>query len=343
MTPPKNILIVRTDRIGDVVLSLPLASIIKNKYPNSKITFLVSEYTKALAENSDSIDEVIPLISSGKGSDFYKNVLLIENKFDACVVAFPTFKIALILFLSNIKVRIGTGYRWYSFLFNKKIYDHRKYGEKHELEFNVRLLKHLGIDENINEENVSFKLHSDNYSRQKVEDTLAQLNISSNSKIVIIHPGSGGSAVDLPFNKLKPLVERMAHELSCEILITGGLNEMQLCESLIINSKTKSLAGKFNLAELIAVIEKSHLLIANSTGPIHIGAALGKKIIGFYPKIKACSPKRWGPFTKNKIIFTPAIDCDNCTKEQCKKLNCMDSINIDKVFDSAKKFLTDGV
>jgi len=340
MTPPRNILIVRTDRIGDVVLTLPLASIIKKHFPSAKITFLLRDYTKTLAENNSCIDEVITLkVENGKPK-LFGNLRLLKNKFDVCIVAFPTFTIAVILFLSNIKTRIGTGYRWYSFLFNKKFFDHRKFGERHELEYNVRLLKHIGIEENIDEANVSFNIHPAEKSIQKIKDELNRLELDPTKKIIIMHPGSGGSAIDLPISKMKNLVERMAHELDCEILITGNANEKELCESLIVNRHTKSVAGKFNLGELIAFIDKSVLLIANSTGPIHIGAALGKNIIGFYPKIAACSSKRWGPYTTKKIIFSPTIDCKNCSRAQCEKLNCMDSIDINEVFNSVKIVLS---
>jgi heptosyltransferase III len=342
MIEPKNILIVRTDRIGDVVLSLPLATIIKKHFPNSKVAFLLREYTKPLAKDYSDIDEVIVLNAGSGKLKVFENLPQLKNKFDVCIVAFPTFKIALILFLSRIKTRIGTGYRWYSFLFNKKIYEHRKFGERHELEYNVMLLKHLGIDENISEENVSFKLHPGDKSRQFIKSELENLGIDLHKKIIIIHPGSGGSAIDLPFDKMKSLIELMAHELDCEILITGSSSEKELCDSLIVNEKTKSLAGKFDLDGLMALIERSVLLIANSTGPIHIAAALGRYVIGFYPKIAACSPKRWGPYTKRKIIFSPALSCGNCTREQCEKLNCMETIDVNEVFSAVKNALENG-
>ena len=339
MNPPNNILIVRTDRIGDVVLSLPLASIIKKHFPASKVSFLVCEYTKSLVENNLSVDEVLTLKTDGLKTKIFENVKQLKNKFDACVVAFPTFRIALILYLAGIKIRIGTGYRWYSFLFNYRSYDHRKFGERHELEYNVRLLKHIGINETVSEENVSFNLHPGEKSEQKIISELKDLGIDTGEKIVIIHPGSGGSAVDLPFEKMKNLIEMTARELDCRILITGNQNEMKLCDSLVVNMNTKNLAGRFNLGELTALIDKSVLLIANSTGPIHIAAALGKFVIGFYPTIAACSPKRWGPYTNKKIIFTPELDCKNCTRKQCENLNCMNTIDIQKVFQSIKKIL----
>ena len=337
MIPPKNIF--RTDRIGDVVLTLPTASIIKKHYPECKVTFLVKEYTKDLVSNNPNVDDIIVLKEENGKLNVGENINALKNKFDVCVVVYPTFPIARLLFQSNIKTRIGTGYRWYSFLFNKKVYDHRKYGERHELEYNLRLLSHIGITETVNEKSVQFNLHPDEKSIQIVDQKLSELNINNSKQIVIIHPGSGGSAVDLPVLKMKLIVERMARELDCEIIITGSDKEKELCDSFIVNEKTKNIAGHFDLGGLTALIDKSVLLIANSTGPIHIAAALGKYVVGFYPKFPAASQKRWGPYTDKKKIFEPELKCENCTRKQCEKLNCMDSININNVFDSIKNIL----
>ncbi|MHB8930855.1 MAG: glycosyltransferase family 9 protein [Melioribacteraceae bacterium] len=338
MNPPKNILIIRTDRIGDVILSLPMASLIKKHFPECKVTFLLREYTKPLALNNPYIDEVITLAEENGKPSISKNISLLRNKFDACVVAYPTYPVALILFLSNIRERIGTGYRWYSFFFNKKIYDHRKFGERHELEYNVRLLQQVGIDETVNEENVSFGISSSKESMGKIKNYLVSMGVDFSKKIIIVHPGSGKSAVDLPVEKMRAIVKSLSQE-TIEILITGSSSEKELCQSLVVNSSTKNLAGIFNLGELTALIDQANLMIANSTGPIHIAAALGKHVIGFYPKFTAASPKRWGPYTLKKKIFLPTIDCNNCTRKQCEKLNCMDSISTDEVINAVKNIL----
>jgi ADP-heptose:LPS heptosyltransferase len=72
---------------------------------------------------------------------------------------------------------------------------------------------------------------------------------------------------------------------------------------------------------------------------MHIAAALGVHVIGFFPKILSCSQKRWGPYTEKKTIYVPSIDCSDCTRKQCEKLNCMNSIDIGKVFDETKTVL----
>lgn len=340
MIEPKNLLVVRTDRIGDVVLSLPLAEIIKRHFPNCKITYLLREYTKSLAYNHPFIDDIL-LLKEGNNKiiirDNFKE--LKKYNFDACLIVYPTFQTALIMFLSRIKHRIGTGYRWYSFLFNNKIFEHRKYAEKHELEYNVNLLKAFGIEEKVEPKSVNFYLNVLPDSELKVSKLLNENGIEAKQPIIIIHPGSGGSAVDLPLKSFRELVELFSAKHDVSIIITGIYSEKQLCEQLVINNKIKNFAGKLSLSEMTALINKSAIFISNSTGPIHIAAALGKPTIGFYPKILSCSAMRWGPYSEKTKIFTPEIACTNCTREQCERLNCMSSIKMHKVFSEVQNLL----
>ena len=332
MIEPKNLLIVRTDRIGDVVLSLPLAKIIKKHFPECKITFLVRKYTKSLVENHPYIDNVIILKQKDGKIPVGDNIKILSYYgFDSCIVVYPTYVISLITYLSHIKNRIGTGYRWYSFLFNQKVYTHRKYAEKHELEFNVDLLQKFGIEEKIDYNNIDFDLYIDKKSETKVNEILKNNKIVKNKPVIIIHPGSGGSAIDLPIHKFDELIKMISAKFDVQMILTGSEDEKELCEELNSGEKVTNFSGELNLSELIAVINKSDIFISNSTGPIHIAAALGKYTIGFYPKILACSAKRWGPYSEKSAVFKPNIDCKNCTREQCEKLDCMSSINLNDV------------
>lgn len=339
MAEPKNILIVRTDRIGDLVLTLPLAGLIKKQYPSCKVSFLVREYTKNIVSNHPFIDDVIVLKENDGNVSLFDNLNIIKSKkFDICIVVYPTFVLSLIVFLSGIKSRIGTGYRWYSFLFNQKIYEHRKNAERHELEFNVNLLEKLNIKNNIDEKNVRYDLQVNDSSLNIVDKILADEKIDLSKPIIIVHPGSGGSSVDLPVNKFAELVKKLDDD-NFQIILTGSKNEIELCEKIKSSSKAKNFAGKFNLNELTALISISVMFISNSTGPIHIAAALEKFTVGFYPKIVSCSKERWAPYTNKKFVYEPNIYCKNCTREQCEKLNCMDSTDITKVYNDIKNVL----
>jgi ADP-heptose:LPS heptosyltransferase len=340
MKQPENILIVRTDRIGDVILTLPMAPVLKKHFPGCRVTFLLREYTKELALNNPYIDEILVLYEKEGKPAFFKNLDMIRGKnFDTVITVFPRFRIALFLFYAGIASRIGSGYRWYSFLFNKKVYEHRKFGENHELIHNINLLKTLGINESVTEKECNFGFHPSEENRIKIKRFAEENGIDLSKPVVVFHPASGGSAVDLPMEKMKELVNMTADKLDVTILLTGDKKEIEICSSFPKGEKIFNLCGKFDLGGLIALIDFSSLMVANSTGPLHIAAALGKNVIGFYPKIKSQSPVRWGPFTEKKHIFVPAVNCSNCTRKQCAELNCMNSISVDEVFKAIDNYV----
>ncbi len=340
MIEPKNLLVVRTDRIGDVILSLPLAELIKKHFPKCKVTYLLREYTECLAHNHPFIDSILLLKEANGNPLIFENVKMLRKyNFDSSVIVYPTFQTALIPFLSRIKNIIGTGYRSYSFLFNHKIYEHRKHAEKHELEYNVNLLKTFGITEAVSRDKVEFHLKVSEESKKKIENLLNETNIEPSKPIIIIHPGSGGSSIDLPISSFIKLVEMILEKLDVNLIITGMNSEKEICNQLIMNKSIKNFAGKLTLSELIALIDRSEVFVSNSTGPIHIAAALKKNTIGFYPKILSCSSKRWGPYSNKAQVFVPTIDCNNCTREQCERLNCMSSIKMDEVFSEVQNLL----
>jgi lipopolysaccharide heptosyltransferase II len=341
MTAPKNILLVRTDRIGDLILSLPLAGIIKEKFPAAKVSFLVRNYTKPLVDNNPDLDDILVLSEEGNKILIPENVKkLRKHKFEAAIIIYPTFITAVIIFLSGIKIRIGSGYRWYSILFNRRVFEHRKYAEKHELEYNVNLLKELGIDHKSQVGKIKFRLNIDDQSLKEVNSFLLQNGFDERKKTVIIHPGSGGSSVDWPMERFSQLIQLIDEKSQFNILITGDSSESSKCQFVAKNSRALNLAGKFDLKKLVALISKADLFISNSTGPMHIAAALGKFTIGFFPKIPSCSAKRWGAYSEKSFVFEPPIDCKNCNREQCARLNCMNTIESDLVFDQVNKIFS---
>ncbi len=340
MNPPEKILIVRTDSIGDVVLSLPMAELIKKKYPDCKLAYLIRNYTSPLIEGTPFVDEVVIAEELDGKILLIKNHKKIKSKnFDTCVVVNPTLKISLMMFFAGIKNRIGTGYRWYSFLFNKKVFEHRKYAEKHELEYNVNLLNKIDIGFKDFTNKIKFHLDVNEKSSEKINSILYERGFNSGNKIVIIHPGSGGSSVDLPTERLIELTKMIGSLNNVTIIITGSKSESDLCKEFEVSESMINLSGQLDLSLLKALINKADLFISNSTGPMHIAAAMGVHVIGFFSKILSCSQKRWGPYTEKKTIFIPTIDCSNCTREQCEKLDCMNSIDIGKVFDETKTIL----
>jgi ADP-heptose:LPS heptosyltransferase len=327
----RHICILRTDRIGDVVLTLPMASVIKHYFPSVKVTFAVREYTADIIKNAASVDGC--LVLKNEDSVTATAGKLKAAGIDAIFIVSPNFKTALAATRAGIPVRVGTANRWYSCLFTSRIADHRSEVKFHEAEYNIRMLSAIGIQHNLTRENVEYGLHVPD---EAANSALHQLdNFTSDTRYLIIHPGSGGSAVDWPEERFTELIDQLSTQIDCGIILTGSQQEFALCER-ISRGKAVNLAGKLSLVELMGIIQKSFIFVANSTGPLHIASALQKSVIGFYPRVRVCSARRWGPYTMHATVFEPGIPCQNCTTAQCAQIQCMRSIGVNQVVAAIK-------
>lgn len=322
----KKILVTRTDNIGDVVLTLPVITELKKIFPSSRIIFLVQTHIGDLVKDYPGIDEVVSFVND---FSFKEKLHLLRNiNPDLAIVVYPTFELALLLLLAKVRYRIGTGYRWYSLMFNKRVYFHRKYATRHEYQYNLDLLK--GIDKDYAPGEIKFFFQPDEITKKLLQEKLSKEGIPISKRYIIVHPGSRGSAKDLPLTSYKTLIENIHTKFeSLCIYLTGVESERKLVEEMMIKcERVYNLAGKFTLRELVALISGCDVFISNSTGPIHIAGALNKKVIGLYPKSKPMNPERWKPLSKECIILTPLVDDD------------MNTIKPSTIFDAFQRLYT---
>jgi heptosyltransferase-3 len=325
----KKILLIRTDRIGDVVLSLPMLPLLKKEFPNASITVMVRSYTKELVEKHSDVSEVMLWDETNSLLEYV--TVLKEKHFDIAILPYPRFNLALIAFLAGIDVRVGTGYRWYSFLFNKKVYEHRKNAKRHEVEYNLNLLTAIGIEA---KGTPQFEFLVSDEVKRKVDGILQSDGIDSSIRFVVLHAGSGGSARDWKIGKFAELGDILQTTEGIRVVLTGGKNELPLIDSLETMMKTKPInyAGTFSLQELGALFQRASVFVANSTGPLHIASMVGTPVVAFYPPIIQCSPARWGPYTAKKKVFTADNkQCELCKGGDCLSNVCMDQITVEQV------------
>lgn len=332
----RNILITRTDRIGDVVLSLPMLAVLRRKYPDARLSMLVRSYTLGLVEGHRYLDRAITVEEVGSWWSAYR--FFRKERYDAVILAYPRFRLAILFFAAGIPVRVGTGYRWYSFLFNRRVYEHRKDAHYHELEYDIHLLEPLGCSR---EPSTDFLLPVGEAERNSVRQFFTEHHIATGDRVVVIHAGSGGSARDWPVERFRLLGRRLL-ERGLKVILTGSEEERPLVGSILRSMGDGGIdaSGRFSLRELGALFENMSAVIANSTGPIHIAAAVGTPVVGFYPPIVQCSPARWGPYTGKKVIFEPdKSKCEECRGGPCRSSRCMEQISVDDVELGVMKLL----
>ncbi len=290
----KRIAIIRTDKLGDMVLTLPMVRILKQINPNFRVFIIASKYTEPLLIHQELIDRYY-FINEEK-----INRIIKTNDIEAVFFPRADFGEAIQALTGGAKHRIGTAYRFFSFLYNQKIYEHRKISKFHEAEYNTRMIS---------------SITNEQYKTELLRPYVEQLHIQKLSQFfdipfVILHPGSGGSARDLPIGKWK-LIAKETLRKDFNIIITGTENEKYLCDEISrMDKKIINLSGKLNLSELIALISKTELLFANSTGIIHIAASLNIKTVGFYPNSPFIGAERWKPYSDNCLIIKPTSGDD---------------------------------
>lgn len=342
----RHVLLIRTDRIGDVILTTPVASILHNYYPEVKITFLASPYTAPLLCFHQYIDDIVTYHALDRHRGLKGHLLLAqelkEKNIDAAICFSPSFEIVLALFAAGIPLRIGTGYRWYSLFLNSRIFEHRKYGLKHELEYNLSLLKPF-VTELTDElsKNISFDFQLPQDIIFWGESIIDEMNITKD--YIIIHPGSGGSAPNLSIRQYQSIIDYLIEYTTFDILLTGSISEKPLIREIsdrFKSSKIRDTAGLFGLEQLMVLIRNARLLISSSTGPLHIANALKTPVAAFYSPAITCSPVRWGPYHQQEWVLVPDIKpCKTCDKQGCVYGNCLETISEKRIVSFIKQRL----
>lgn len=298
---PKKIVISRTDSIGDVVLTLPVAGILKKKFPKAQIIFLGNTYTKPIIESSEHIDEVWEWAIMETWSYDEQVEWLEKQEVDVFIHIFPRKGIARMVKKANIPRRIGTSHRAFHIMTcNHLVNFTRKRSELHEAQLNTKLLSPLGIEKEYTLDELTSYLGFNNIP--DLPESVQKL-IDPSKKAVIIHPKSRGSAIEWGVERFMRLAKEMDQE-KFQVFFTGTEKEAQYFRNQIPKQKNMvDLSGQLTLYDLIAFISKCDYLVAASTGPLHIAGVSGIHAVGLFADVKPIHPGRWKPLGKKVSII----------------------------------------
>ena len=317
---PKKIVISRTDSIGDVALTLPLAGILREKYPEATLIFLGNTYTKPIIECSGFIDEVwswaeLKAMENQAQIDWLK-----AHHVDVFIHIFPRRELARLAQKAKIPHRIGTSHRLFHILTcNHRVNFTRKNSPLHEAQLNVKLLSPLGIKKSYSLKQLTQFAGFKNLPHKSNQFTDL---LKPNRFNIVLHPKSKGSALEWGVEKFIEL-SQVLDSNQFDFYFTGTEDESVYFRSkLPKQSNIIDLSGKMTLNELIVFISSSDCLIAASTGPLHIAGLSNIHSIGLFTPRKPLHYGRWQPLGNQvKIIEEKTIS------ERNENLN----ISVDKV------------
>lgn len=323
----KNIIVSRTDSIGDVLLSLPICAWLKNKFPDVRIIFLGKGYTKPVLDaysKIDNFEDWDDYASLTKAAAVKKFMALNAA---AIIHVFPDKKIAALAKKAEITIRVGSSHRLYHLATcTHRINFTRKRSDLHESQLNHELLRPFGLKEIPKINDVIATTGFFNAPKVSLPQEYEALN-----SFTILHPKSQGSAKEWPFEKYLVLAKELIAKGET-VIFTGTENEGKLFrDQLPSHSELIDSTGTMSLTQLIALISKAKNIVACSTGPLHIAGFLGINTIGLFSPKRPIHPERWSALGSCVSILMFDEKCEKCLKG--KNCSCIEDIAVGDILD----------
>jgi len=316
---PLRILVTRTDNIGDVVLTLPVAGWLKQRYPNVHITFLVRRYAADTVAQCRNVDAVVALEELPDLAQHMR-----DAAYDTVLLAFPVRRIAMAARRARIARRIGTSHRFYHwFACNELVHFSRVKSQAHEAQLNFELLRPLGLREIPSLQQV-WPL----YGLQAPASARVDALLGEQGFHLVLHTKSNGNGREWPLAHYTELARLLQAVPGVTIWLTGSAAEGELlaqqAPELLRLPHVNNVCGKLDLRELLALIGRADGLVASGTGPLHLAAALGRNTLGLFPPIKPIDIARWGALGERAVNLSAPQACGHCQdKAAC---SCMAAI-----------------
>lgn len=337
----KRVLIVRTDRLGDVVLSTPVIQAVKEAWPDSYIAMMVSPQARDIVEGNPYLNETI-VFDKKKFRGFFGTIIfsgiLRKERFDIALVLHPLTRIHVILWLAGIKKRVGFD-RKAGFLLTDRIPHTKQLGEKHEIDYNLDVLRAVGINPKKRELLVPVKPDD----KFRISRILRENGIFDKDDYVVIHPAASCPSKRWPAEKFAQAADRIAEALHKKVVIVAGAADSRFGRAVreAMDHEALDLSGDLSVGELAALLAGAKLLISNDSGPVHIAAALGVPVVAIFGRNQpGLSFRRWGPVGKHDIILHKDVGCLNCLAHECKDgFKCLLAIEAEEVVAAARKLL----
>ncbi|MBN9379244.1 MAG: glycosyltransferase family 9 protein [Chitinophagaceae bacterium] len=306
----RTFIISRVDAIGDVVLTLPVAGVLKELYPGSRILFLGSNYAQEVIRACEYVDEFLNWDELKKMEEAAQIKALTSTGADTIIHVLPMIEIAELAKKADIPFRIGTtnrAYHWYTC--NKLVRLSRKRSPYHEAQLNLRLLSVLGA-----RPLYSLKEIPRYYGLTRLVSLppdLAALKDEQKFNL-ILHPKSRGHGREWGLDNFI----RLANSLPAgqfKLFVTGTPAEKEALEPLFRECpQVVDMVGKLTLPQFMAFIARADGLLASGTGPLHVAAALGIHALGLFPPLRPIHPERWAPLGPKAMVFCLELPCKGC-------------------------------
>ena len=334
-----RILIIRIDRIGDVILSTPVIQAVRKAHPGAHIGFMTRPFTKDIVVGNPYLDEVILYDKDGAHHSIFSTMLfagrLRSKRFDVALILHPSARANWIAFLAGIPKRVGHDKKMPWLLTDRLAYLNHQ-GLKHEMEYILDVSRAAGIPCDSSQLKPFMPVSKE--AEDFIDNFLKGNGITSSDVLVAIHPSASCPSKIWPYERFAQLADRIIEETGYKIVIedvkfANLVRKMMKRNAIILEGSA--------LQQAAALFKRCKFFISTDNGLAHIAGALDVPCISIFGrKQPGLSPTRWRPPGKDNVVLHKDVGCEYCLAHNCNKhFACLEAITVDEVLDAAKKFL----
>jgi lipopolysaccharide heptosyltransferase I len=330
--PARRIAFIKPSALGDIIHSLPVLTALRHRYPDAHITWVVNRGYAPLLEGHRDLNDVLPfdrklarggLLGRLKNYGRFVNDLR-SRQFDLVIDLQGLFRSGLMTLASGAPRRVGLstsreGARW----FYTDVVPVADFNAVHAVERCWLVAEAFGVG-NLRKE---FRVPVRNEARAWAGKTLHNYP----RPWLVLGVASRWPTKRWPPEHFAALARRAQERFGGTAVFVGGHDETHLSQqtATLLTGPTLDLTGRTDLPRLTAVLERSDVMLANDTGPLHLAVALGRPVVAPY----TCTKIRLnGPFGQDANAVESTVWCQGSYLKKCRRLECMTELTPERLW-----------
>lgn len=312
----QRILVITLSNVGDVILTTPVIATLARELPGARIDVMVGPSGKGIFEKDPQVfkliiyDKHLP-ISAKRRLQLKLKKLRYDLVVDLRNTVFPL--------LIGPKYRTATIQRFPVHIV-------------HRIDRHLYRLHSLGITESVRRSYIHIPREDEEYVTKLLQER------GLTGPFVVINPGAKSHLKRWTQEGFAFLADTLAAECGVTVVFVGLQEDEAIIEAIIARMKMKgrsvNLASALNIRQLAGLLKRSKLLITNDSAPLHLGCAVGAKVLAIFGPT---DPKKYGPTGDLDAVISKKLHCAPCEVAECAhNYECMTSIDADEVFETAK-------
>ena len=328
----RKILIIRLDRIGDMVITTPIFRALKEKWHDAQITVLTNPVNKNIVINNPFIDYILVYDRENMHKSFNSRLTFFrsirEGKFDLVVDPYLDYELKtsfITRFVGN-KFRLGFEFAgreiFYNIRYNPNVFPVST-EKKHMIDYDLDLLTYIGIETQKRQPEIFLSTDE----KENATKLLKKNGVNPENRFIGMHPGGHYESQRWPIKNFAAISDYLITSYGIKVILFAGRDEEQLMSEFRDYAvKTPIFLEDLSLREFMSTLSHCSLFLCNNSGPLHIATALNIPTVSTMgPTI----PYHWWPYGKDHIVLRKDVDCCPCKNGICETHECMKLITTD--------------